>query len=158
MISFDLRCAGNHVFEIWFRSSADYDSQRAAGQIMCPVCGDDDVAKAVMAPAVSAKGNRQRQPASAPADHYMADGKTAPDTGQIRALMHALAQAQAEALKESRWVGDKFADRARAMYHGEEENAAIHGTANLHEARAMLEEGLAVAPLLVPIVPPDQTN
>ena len=57
MISFDLKCAGDHVFEIWFRSSADFDSQREAGQINCPICGQSDIAKAVMAPAVGAKGN-----------------------------------------------------------------------------------------------------
>jgi hypothetical protein len=155
MISFDLKCAGGHVFEIWFRSSSDYERQREAGQIGCPTCGVQQVEKAVMAPAVAAKGN-QRAAAAAVPEQYLASGGESGE--QIRELMNALADAQAKALKESQWVGDKFADQARAMHYGETENAPIHGTANLREARAMMEEGLAVAPLLVPVIPPDQTN
>ncbi len=156
MISFDLRCAGDHVFEIWFRSSADFDRQREAGQIGCPICGDSDVAKAVMAPAIGAKGNRRRM--SAPSDQYLAAGSPADVPEQIRSLMNAMAQAQAKALETSVWVGDTFAEKARAMHYGETDNAAIHGTANAQEARAMIEEGLAIAPLLVPIAPPDKMN
>lgn len=153
MISFDLKCAGGHVFEIWFRSSADYDRQREAGLIDCPTCGEQQVEKAAMAPAVAAKGNQRSMSIS---DQFMTQGGGSDE--QIRALMSALADAQAKALKESQWVGDKFADQARAMHYGETENAAIHGTANLAEARAMMEEGVPVAPLLVPVVPPDQSN
>ena len=58
MIVFDLKCSGGHVFEAWFGSSAAYDAQRASGMIACPMCGAGDVAKAVMAPNVAAKGNR----------------------------------------------------------------------------------------------------
>jgi hypothetical protein len=159
MISFDLKCAGGHVFEIWFRSSTDYEAQRAAHQIMCPICGEQHVEKAVMAPAVAAKGSQRRTP-SLPMDPspFMAGANGPEQAEHIRALMHALAEAQAQALKESQWVGDRFADQARAMYYGEADNVAIHGTANLAEARAMLEEGLPVAPLLVPMVPPDRAN
>lgn len=156
MISFDLRCARDHVFEIWFRSSADYDLQRDAGQIGCPICGDSDVAKAVMAPAVAAKGNQRRVLASS--DQYLASAVPAEVAEPVRALMHALAEAQAKALETSVWVGDTFAEKARAMHYGETDNAAIHGIANAQEARAMIEEGLAIAPLLVPIAPPDKMN
>jgi len=161
MISFDLKCDDGHVFEIWFRSSADYESQRAARQIACPYCGGTEVSKAVMAPAVGAKGNRRPAglPASAPAaSQAVATMPDAQSARRIKALMSELAEAQARALKESQWVGTAFAERARAMHYGEAEQAAIHGTASLQEARAMVEEGLAVAPLLVPIAPPDQTN
>ena len=62
MIVFDLKCASHgHVFEAWFGSSADYEDQRARGLVACPICGDDEVTKAVMAPAVAAKGNRGQE-------------------------------------------------------------------------------------------------
>lgn len=155
MISFDLKCGGSHVFEAWFRSSADYEAQRKAGQIACPVCGDPQVGKAVMAPAVAAKGNQRATLPMAMPEGGEGGG---PDPAQIKALIQAIAQAQAEALKSSMWVGDDFATRARAMHYGEADHAPIHGRANLREARELLEEGLPVAPLLVPIAPPDQTN
>ncbi len=50
MILFELRCAGQHHFEAWFKDGATYDSQVAAGEIACPVCGDSHVEKAPMAP------------------------------------------------------------------------------------------------------------
>lgn len=159
MISFDLKCAGGHVFEIWFRSSADYESQRNARQIMCPTCGEQQVEKAVMAPAVVAKGNQRRTPSTQVEQVAQHMTNAMPEQSeQIRALMQAMAEAQAKAIKESQWVGDKFAEQARAMHYGETDNVAIHGTANLDEAREMLEEGLPVAPLLIPIVPPDRAN
>ncbi len=50
MILFDLRCAQDHEFEAWFRDSASFEAQSAAGEIACPVCGCGVVFKAPMAP------------------------------------------------------------------------------------------------------------
>ncbi|MDR6853610.1 hypothetical protein J2Y54_003130 [Sphingomonas sp. BE123] len=145
MIVFDLKCAHAHVFEAWFGSSADYDDQRARGLLSCPVCGDADIAKAVMAPNVAAKGNR-------------APATPAPATPDPKALMAALAQVQAKLLEGSQWVGMSFADKARAMHLGEEPAAPIHGQTSLDEARALIEDGVPVAPLPLPVVPPEQRN
>jgi len=157
MISFDLKCDGGHIFEIWFRSSADYDKQQAARQIACPYCGAQEISKAVMAPAVGAKGNRKPEPHPSESTTTSRAVATVPDP-QIRELMSRLAEAQSRALADSQWVGAAFAEQARAMHYGEAEQTAIHGTASLQETKAMMEEGLSVAPLLVPIAPPDQTN
>ncbi|MGL4313960.1 MAG: DUF1178 family protein [Sphingomonas sp.] len=148
MIVFDLRCGDGHVFEIWFRSSDDYADQRARGLIACPVCGGTEVDKAVMAPRVAAKGNR------AP----MASPKAAPSPdlpGIPREVLAAVATMQAKLLEKSQWVGTAFADTARAIHLGEEPERPIHGQATLADARALAEEGVSVAPLLVPVVPPD---
>ena len=66
--------------------------------------------------------------------------------------------AQAKALESSTWVGDCFAEKAREMHYGESENAPIHGRATRDEAEDMVAEGIAVAPLLVPVAPPDELN
>ena len=157
MISFDLKCENHHVFEVWFRSSADYEAQSGAHQIICPICDNAHVQKAVMAPAIAAKSN-QRQVAPLADPSIPMAVAPATELEKVQALMQALARAQADALSESQWVGDKFADRARAMHYGEAEQSVIHGTANAQEAREMIEEGLPVAPLLVPIIPPKQVN
>ncbi len=158
MISFDLKCNGGHIFEIWFRSSADYDSQRAAGHVLCPVCRSHEVGKAVMAPAVASKGNKRPNVETISTDTIIATMPGTEPAQYITALMQALAEVQAKSLKDSQWVGADFAERARAMHYGETDEATIHGIANMEDARAMMEEGLAVVPLLVPIIPPDQTN
>ena len=159
MIVFDLKCGSGHVFEAWFASSDAYERQRSERMLACPVCQDGTIEKAVMAPAVSAKGNQRSESALPPTGKAaIAAGLPPAMREKLAEAMTALSQAQAEAVARSRWVGDKFADEARAMYYGEREQAAIHGTASVDEARSMMEEGLAVAPLLIPVVPPDQIN
>lgn len=154
MIVFDLKCAANgHMFEAWFGSSADYDSQSARGLVTCPMCGGRDVGKALMAPAVGAKGNRN---VAAPGKAMVASN--APDASRMRAMIEGLAKVQAEALKDSRWVGRQFADQARAMHYGEQDHVSIHGEVAPDEARALIEEGVEVAALPFPVVPPEAQN
>jgi hypothetical protein len=133
MIVFDLQCGdGGERFEAWFRSNADYEEQRAGGLVQCPVCQSANVAKAPMAPNVP---------------------KKSPESPLAR-----LAVMQAEMLKDSRWVGDRFAETARAMHNGEVEREQVHGQATLQDAKSLAEDGVPVAPLPLPVVPPNQVN
>lgn len=132
MIVFDLQCQdGGETFEAWFRSTADYDQQREAGLVHCPICQSANVCKAPMAPCVPRKGSDP---------------------------IARLAAIQAELLKESRWVGRDFPKAARAMHAGEIEREQVHGQATLEEARALVDDGVPVAPLLLPVTPPSQIN
>lgn len=139
MIVFDLRCGHGHVFEAWFGSSADYDDQRARGLVQCPLCGDGGIEKAVMAPNVAAKGNRA-------------------DPAAVKGAIGELARVQAAALKNSTWVGRGFAEQARAMHLGEQDRVTIHGQTTSAEAKALVEDGVPIAPLPLPVVPPEQAN
>jgi hypothetical protein len=133
MIVFDLQCRdGGETFEAWFRSGVEFEEQREAGLVQCPVCQSVNIAKAPMAPRVRRKG----------ADNPLA----------------RLAAMQAELLKNSRWVGDQFADTARAMHSGEIEPAQVHGSATLQQAKSLVDEGIAVAPLPLPVTPRGQVN
>ncbi|MGK6355631.1 DUF1178 family protein [Sphingomonas sp. DT-207] len=152
MIVFDLKCGAGHVFEAWFGSSAAYEAQRTGGLVECPLCGSPDVTKAVMAPNVAAKGN-QRSPVPAPGAPA-----EAPSPEAVKAAMAAIAAMQARMLEKSQWVGTAFVDKARAMHLGEEETAQIHGQATPEQAQELIEEGVQVAPLLVPVVPPESRN
>jgi hypothetical protein len=132
MIVFDLQCRdGGETFEAWFRSNVDYEEQSAAGLVQCPFCDSARVVKAPMAPRLPAKS-------SSP--------------------LARLAAMQAEVLKESRWVGDQFAETARAMHSGEIEPQQVHGQATLAEAKSLVDDGVPVAPLPLPVVPPTQVN
>ncbi len=147
MIVFDLRCGNGHVFEAWFGSGVDYEDQRARGLVACPICDDGAIGKAAMAPAVPAKGS----------------GAVAPralggEPAKMKAMLHALARAQARALEGSSWVGRRFATEARAIHDGEKPAAAIHGEATVAEARALADDGIAVAPLPLPVRPPGTEN
>ena len=52
MISFSLICKNNHEFEVWFRTSEDYEFQLKKNLISCPNCNNTFIQKALMAPAV----------------------------------------------------------------------------------------------------------
>lgn len=170
MIVFDLECHdGGHKFEGWFGSSDDFASQQDRGLVACPHCGSSQVGKALMAPRIARKGNQlpdlarpQRgQRTSPPSDAPVpanAPVSSAPLPPQAMALMHRLATMQAEALKSSHYVGASFAEDARAMHYGEREPETIHGQATAEQAIELLEEGIAVAPLPFPVVPPEQAN
>ena len=133
MIVFDLQCGGDcGTFEAWFRSTADYEEQRAGGLVQCPVCQSANIDKAPMAPRVPRKGS----------DNPIAK----------------LAAIQAEMLKDPRWVGDQFTETARAMHCGEIESAQVHGNATLEQAQSLADDGIPIAPLPLPVTPPSQVN
>ena len=140
MIIFDLKCAPQgHVFEAWFASSAAFDEQLSGGLLACPLCASAEVAKAPMAPAVSAR-SKATSPTSA------------------KAALAAVAELQKRLLQGSEGVGTRFADEARAIHLGEAEARAIHGEATLAEAEGLIDDGIPIAPLPFPIVPPGEEN
>ncbi|AWW74824.1 hypothetical protein CD351_10355 [Erythrobacter sp. KY5] len=162
MIVFDLHCDAGHRFEGWFGSSSDYEDQKAHGLVSCPHCGSDVVGKAPMAPAVGAKSNtasdaRMPVPATAGSGDAQPVSNT-PITPEVQKALTALAKAQEKALKNSTWVGKDFASQSRAMHYGERDEAPIHGQASLEEAKALVDEGVPVAPLPFPVAPPDELN
>lgn len=150
MIVFDLACAAGHRFEGWFASSDAFADQHGRGLVACPQCGSRDTAKAPMAPAVAAKGNAQADRARTAVANAV--------PSEVARAMRALAAAQARALAESTWVGDRFAEESRAIHYGEREQAVIHGRATRQEAASLAEEGVPVAPLLFPVAAPDEYN
>ena len=112
-----------------------------------------EVEKALMAPSLGRKGN-QIAAAAPPATSPMANGLPAP----VQEALGKLAALQAQALKQSTWVGDGFADQSRAMHYGEREVEIIHGQATFAEAQALNEEGIAIMPLPFPVAPPEDVN
>jgi hypothetical protein len=153
VIVFDLKCSADHVFEAWFSSSSSFDDQKRQGHLICPMCGDGDICKSVMAPNVAAKGNSKTS-----SDVANVVKPSLPDTPEVQKLIAAVAKLQAEALPKSEWVGRDFDRKARAIEAGDEAPAAIHGQATPEEARALIEDGISIMPLLVPIVPPKERN
>lgn len=138
MIIFDLKCVPQgHVFEAWFASSAAYDEQLAGGLLACPLCASAEVVKAPMAPAVGAR---------------------CAATSPTKSALAAAAELQKRLLQGSEGVGMRFADEARAIHLGEAEARAIHGEATLAEAESLIDDGIPIAPLPFPIIPPGEEN
>jgi hypothetical protein len=162
MITFDLNCSNGHQFEGWFASSADFDAQKSSGLLACPTCNDSMIQKALSVPNVPRKGNQRPAllPSVAPAAaETVADAPANAILPPAMAeLVQKLARAQSEMLDKSQWVGGNFAETARAIYYGEEPDRLIHGETSSDEAKALVEEGVGIAPLLFPVVPPSAKN
>ena len=141
MIVFDLKCSNDHEFETWFPSSDAFDKQRKAKKVVCPICGDAKVDKALMAPSVSGTKKKGEK-----AVHLSSKAEE-----QVGKYMTALKEIREEVEKNSDYVGDKFPEEARKIHYGETEERGIHGEASDEEAADMVEEGIDVQK--VPWVP-----
>ena len=141
MIHYALKCSEGHQFESWFKSASAFDSLRAAGHVTCTQCGSADVEKALMAPRVSSGG-----------DEVPAAPLREPQS-QTEAM---LAKLRKHVEENADYVGSKLAEEARSMYLGATPERAIYGEANGAETRALIEEGVPVAPL--PFMPNRKAN
>jgi len=167
MIRYTLSCDNGHDFESWFPSSASYDAQSARGLVTCPACDSARVGKAIMAPSVARKDRSGPAPVSGsdaaskpeaksePAPAPAAPESTVPMLAEPERRMRAMLRAFREHVTRSAdHVGPRFADEARAMHYGEAPARAIYGEASPDEARALIDEGIDVAPL--PPAPDDR--
>ena len=134
MIRFHLRCDQDHSFESWFQSNDAFDKLAAGGMISCAECGSTKIAKSVMAPAVNT-----------------AQSVTPPKPTE--AMLKALRD---KVESSSDYVGTQFAKEARDMHDGLTPERAIYGEASLKEAKALVEDGIPVAPL--PFMPKKKVN
>lgn len=165
MIRYALRCGAGHGFDSWFRSADAYEALQRAGRLSCPECGSTAVQKTLMAPQVR-PGRRKAQaegiagtagPAPAEAGRAAsAPPPPGPLSGAQSAREAALAELRRRIEERSEYVGLGFAAEARRMHAGEAPERPIHGEARLDEARALLAEGVPVAPL--PFLPARKAN
>lgn len=139
----DLKCAQQHVFEGWFASEEDFQSQRSRGLVACPLCGDAQVDKQLSAPRLNLGAAPEVLPA-APAAASQATPASALAHPQVQA---AFLQAMREAVAKTEDVGERFADVARQMHYGEIEERGIRGRTSARQAVELLEEGISVLPL-----------
>lgn len=152
----DLQCRQGHVFEGWFGSEDDFQSQKQRALVQCPLCGDDHIEKRLSAPRLNL-GARAPVAADAtvparPASTAGAQGATSSDTAMLPpALQAAWLVLARKVVANTEDVGERFAQEARRMHHGEVEERAIRGQATPDEAVQLLEEGIAVMPLLLPV-------
>ncbi len=67
---------------------------------------------------------------------------------QAMAVMNAAASKVRQEIEDKcDYVGDKFADEARAIHYGEKMERPIYGQATPSEATGLIEEGVDIAPL-----------
>ena len=125
MILFELRCSSGHGFEGWFKDSTAFEGQVAAGELSCPICGDREVNKALMAPAVRSGARAEATRAAL--------------------MLQSLKALRSEVERRCEHVGPRFAEEARKIHYGESEKRGIYGEASDDQAKELQDEGIEVA-------------
>jgi hypothetical protein len=146
MIRYALACGAGHGFDAWFRSSTDYDAQSANGLLACPVCGSQEVGKALMAPSVSTSE------VSTGRDAKVEAVLLGEKENELREMIRKV---RAEVTRSAENVGPRFAEVARQMHEGEIERSSVYGVASVDEVRSLTEDGVEFHPL--PVLP-DEGN
>lgn len=144
MIRYDIICEREHEFDGWFAGSDGFDEQVAQNLVQCPVCGSHKVEKALMTPGVPARSNRGTEPVAT---------LHAPRDPKAQAMVEMIRKLRSHVEDNADYVGDKFAEAARRIHYGEEEQRGIYGEATVDEAQELYDEGVEVLPL--PKLPED---
>lgn len=162
----NLQCAHRHAFEGWFGSEDDFQAQLSRGLIECPLCADTAIQKMPSAPRLNL--SHATAPSASTLAHEATDAGLTNDAGDSRQLTTQgrhdateargpTAEQQAEFLHALRKViantedvGERFADEARRMHHGDAETRNIRGQASVRQTLELLEEGIDVMPLPMP--------
>ncbi len=141
---FDLCCGNGHVFEGWFASEGDFQTQLQDGQLICPLCMDARIERKPSAPRLNL-GATEWAPAQP---------STAPSTAQHLSVMPTTQQLQRAALQWAREiaaqtedVGEQFAQEARRIHYQEAPERSIRGVTSKEEAAALIDEGIPIVPL-----------
>lgn len=143
----DLQCAQHHVFEGWFGSEDDYQSQLTRGLLNCPMCGDANVSKKLSAPRLNLN-------ATEAADNATPTSPSLQDVANLEPaqLQAALLKMVRHLVANTEDVGNSFPEEARKMHYGEAEPRNIRGHATPEETEGLIDEGIAVMPLPLPDV------
>ena len=138
----DLHCRSEHVFEGWFASEEDFQSQLGRGLVQCPLCGDEQIQKRLSAPRLNLRAS-----ASARTPVPTAESSPAPQLPSDASQAAAWLQRMRQAVAQSEDVGERFTEEARKMHWGEADPRPIRGQANIDQTLQLLEEGIPVLPL-----------
>ena len=125
MIVLNLTCSNSHQFEGWFASSEEFSRQAETRLVSCPYCSDVTITRLPSGPHIK---------------RTVAAESANPD---MIAAIAALA-------KDSENVGEKFPEEARKIHYEEIPPRSIRGIASITEVKALIEEGIAVLPILTP--------
>ncbi|MEJ6004271.1 DUF1178 family protein [Paucibacter sp. AS339] len=176
MIVLNLACSHDHLFEGWFGSTHDFETQLTQGQLTCPICADKDVRRMPTAARLNVSHlrgsdkatNAQTAVAQNPSGTGATGGatpiarhaqvadepQTAPATMEeatLRQQMQAMVlHAVREVIAKTEDVGNQFAEEARRIHYGEAEERGIRGQTSADELEALADEGIDVLALPLP--------
>jgi len=134
VIIYDLKCRDGHKFEGWFKDRVAFEEQKAQKLISCPVCGNTETA--LIPSTVSIMGRDVRS--------LEVKAKAGPSPQKVLKDVQEYIQNHFEN------VGDRFAEIALRIHHGEEDGRNIRGTTTGSEEETLREEGVQFIKISLP--------
>jgi hypothetical protein len=126
VIIYDLKCGDGHKFEGWFQDREAFEEQKSRTLIACPVCGKTDASLVPSSVAVMAR-----------------DGRSSREKTEVEvSTQKILREFQEYIHKNFDDVGEKFAEVALRIHHGEEEKRNIKGVTTQSEEETLRDEGV----------------
>jgi hypothetical protein len=126
VIIYDLRCENGHEFEGWFKDRENWIEQNSKKLVTCPVCNSAKIE--IIPSSITIMGKDSKEEAKI-------QQKELSPVGALRILHQYLDEYFED-------VGDKFAEVALKIHHGEEEKRNIKGTSTPEEEETLKEEGV----------------
>ncbi|MEZ2408721.1 hypothetical protein GGC47_003526 [Bosea sp. OAE752] len=147
MIRYALICDNAHAFESWFSTSAGFEDQAKRGLVTCPVCNSAKVERAIMAPNVARTDLGPKAPVPTSSAPSPAPAPVALMSEKEKAFREMVTALHRHVRDNAEHVGERFAEEALKIHHGETEERAIYGEATPDDARMLHEEGVEFLPL-----------
>ena len=108
----------------------------------CPACGDSHITKKLSAPRLNLGAVRKDESVEIQAVESPVTVQQSATALWMEMARHVIANTDD--------VGNQFAQEARRIHYGEAEARGIRGTSSPDETLELLDEGIAVMPLLLP--------
>jgi hypothetical protein len=130
MITIDFECKNQHKFEGCFKDYDAYKKQHDSSFIQCPLCGINEIKRIYTGCSIQVRRS----------EYTKAEKK---NSG-----FHEKLQEYNRFVKDNfENVGDTFAEKARAIHYGVEEERNIYGKSTLSEVKELIDEGIGILPL-----------
>lgn len=126
MINFDFECAAGHRFEGSFSDYNSFHKQHEKNMVLCPLCNTHEVKRIYRGCSIQPGSNEST------------------GTGNIFRQMDKLNRFVKENFED---VGTDFAETAKAIHYGVEEERGIYGVAEASELKELIEEGVSIFPI-----------
>lgn len=142
-ILYQLRCVNQHLFEGWFPSIAQFDTQKEKGQLQCPMCGTQQVDRDIMSPRLGKnKTTKNKKPTRQERLKKLQDQVLSPNEmmmgTRVKEMMRTIRD---HVKKEYEFVGNRFVEEVKKFEDGERDDR-FYGTPTQEEAHKLMEEGV----------------
>ena len=130
MISFDLECKNGHRFEGIFKDFYSFENQMNKNLVTRPICENSEIKRLFTGCSIQPKNSNNT-----------ALNKTGPNAFDFIKFVNDYVKENFDD------VGKDFAEKARAIHYGVEEQKNIYGESTLDEIKELMDEGVDVLPI-----------